>query len=388
MYYAVQQQLLYSERTEFLKQHQIRNARLLTHQAKQKHFFEADLATAEILIQYALKVNSYYIPAWLSLAELYNDKGDENRAGEILAYVAQLTQEVKRWRWEKTLTAYQLGITEMLPEELHYIIREIPGKSRNDALQLAFTHWKDPETILENVGQENLIHLFNFCIKEKNATAALYYWRVIEATGEKWERRELLNFIEMLMSAGEVAEAAAVWRKQIDPDTLFYNGNFSNEILRKAFGWRLAKDKDVALQLMPDEGGGKSKVVEVRFKGWNNINYHHLFQVVPLEGNARYRLTGSLKSRKLTTNERPFLEVDGYKCNSTPIKSEMVEADQEWKEFEVEFGVSQECSAMVVRIRRNETRHLDNKISGRLWIKDFKIEKIDENYTILDEPLE
>ena len=83
MYYAVQQQLLYSERTEFLKQHQIRNARLLTPSSKTKTLFEADLAMAETLLQYALTVNSYYIPAWISLAELYNDKGEKTPQAEF-----------------------------------------------------------------------------------------------------------------------------------------------------------------------------------------------------------------------------------------------------------------------------------------------------------------
>ena len=190
------------------------------------------------------------------------------------------------------------------------------------------------------------------------------------------------------MFKDKVAEAAEVWRQQIHPYPLFYNGDFSKKILRKAFGWRLGKDKDIALRMVPDEQHKKSNMVELRFKGWDNINFHHLSQVVPLEENAKYRLTVSLKSKKLTTLERPFIEISGYKCNSARFTSEMVEPDQDWKQFEVEFGVSQECSAMSVRVRRNESRHLDNKISGSLWIKNFKIEKIDEDYTILDEPLE
>ena len=140
-----------------LNPQQVRDSRILTYQAKQKHLFEADLTGAEVLLQQALKVNSYYIPAWLSLVELYNDRGEKDHAGKVLAYVDELTQGIKRWRWDKALVAYQTGMVEILPEELSYIIREIPGKSRNDALQLAFTLWKKPEILIQNVGISNII---------------------------------------------------------------------------------------------------------------------------------------------------------------------------------------------------------------------------------------
>ena len=144
--------MIISENTAFLKSQQVRDSRILTYQAKQKHLFEADLSGAEIFLQNALKVNSYYIPAWLGLVELYNDQGEKDHAGEVLAYVDELTQGIKRWRWDKAFVAYQTGMVEILPDELSYIIREIPGKSRNDALQLAFSLWKDPEILLQNVG--------------------------------------------------------------------------------------------------------------------------------------------------------------------------------------------------------------------------------------------
>ena len=139
---------------------------LLTLSAKKKHLFEGDMAGAMSRLQRALTSNAYYVPAWLALAELNNDLGNKEQAYTILDYVETLIRDLKRWRWEKTLVDYQLGRLTALPAELRYIIHEIPGKSRNDALQLAFTLWDDPQQLLNNIGPENLMPLFENAVRK------------------------------------------------------------------------------------------------------------------------------------------------------------------------------------------------------------------------------
>ncbi len=386
MHFAVQEQMARSEDDTRITSHQIRNARVLTYQAKQKHLFEADLSGAEILLQNALKVNSVYVPAWLSLVELYNDRGEKDRAGHVLDYVDTLTQGIKRWRWDKALVAYQTGRIEMLPEELSYIIYEIPGKSRQDALQLAFTLWKNPETILQNVGSHNIIHLFNYSVQQKLSDQALHYWQIIEETGVQWKEPEVLGFLEMLLGVGEVGQAAAIWRTHFNSEHLLYNGDFRIKIMQRAFGWRKTEDKGFTMRLVPDQHKNGSNHAEFFFKGWENINFHHLTQIVPLQGGKRYRLSAEMKSKKLTTDQRPFIEVFGFSCDAPPTNSEMVMADQDWSDLFMEFAVPQSCSAMVVRLRRVESRHLDNKISGKLWVRNIAISEIEEGHTVWDKP--
>ncbi len=384
MSFAIREQLGTGESVTQSTSSLIRNARILTYQAKEKHLFEADLSAAEMLLQNALKVNSVYVPAWLSLVELYNDRGEKDRAARALTYADTLTQGIKRWRWDKALVAYQTGTLEMLPAELSYIIQEIPGKSRNDALQLAFTLWKDPEAILQNVGNHNIIHLFNYSVQHKLSESALYYWQVIDNSKVQWREQDVLSFLNMLLSVGEVSQASAVWRTHFNPDHLFYNGDFDKKIMQRAFGWRLTKDKGFSLRLMPEQERNNSYNAEFLFKGWDNINFHHLTQIVPLQSGMRYRLTVDMRSKKLTTDQLPFFEVYGYKCEAPQVKTEMVLAEQNWVNHSVEFDVPQDCSAMVIRLRRNESRHLDNKISGKFWVRNVAVTEIGEAHTVLD----
>ena len=49
------------------------------------------------------------------------------------------------------------------------------------------------------------------------------------------------------------------------------------------------------------------------------------------------------------------------------------------------FGVPGGCDAVVIRLRRKESRHIDNKLAGKIWLRNFTIRKTGENFTILDE---
>ncbi|MCB2173653.1 tetratricopeptide repeat protein [bacterium] len=366
--FAFQEQLQFSDNTERLADERIRNPRVLLNFAKQKHLFEADLDGAQRLFRQALICSPLYVPAWLGLAELLNDRGDKKRAAAIVTYADSLTRNINRWRWDKTLTAYQLGLTDLLPAELRYIIAHIPGKSRTDALKLAFTLWPDPTTLLTQIGTENLLHLFNHAVRTNRPQEALTFWHHLTQSPIAPDDRQIVAFIEMLLRTDHVAEAVPIWRQHFNDQNTIFNPDFKSRPLGRAFGWRLTDHKGVDQRFEPLPQPG-SHAIQLRFKGWENLSYHHLLQIVPLEPQNDYRFTVQMKADKLTTDQRPFWEVYGYKCQAPRTTSEMVATNQDWTEHTIDFHVPSNCSAMVVRLRRQESTMLDNKISGRLWIR-------------------
>ena len=370
--FALQEQRDFTSRADSVTANS-RNVSVIVHQAREKYLLEADLAGALPLLQQALTVNPLHVPAWLSLAELNNDLGEKGKATAILNYADQLTTGLKRWRWDKALTAYQLGKMAMLPAELSFIIRELPGKNRNDALQLAFTLWDQPDELLTRIGRDNLNHLLSHAVRTSQPEMALFFWAVLESSTLPWQPSEPLALIDMLIRVDQVPAAARIWRKHFNPEQLIFNGDFSQPFLNRAFGWRLGKKQNFDQQLIADPADGHAKTLHYRFKGWENINFNHLSQIVPLIGGKIYLLSAEMKSEKLTTNQRPYLEVAGYKCQMTAAQSKMVEPDQEWTRHLVAVMVPAECNAVQVRLRRNESRHIDSKLSGQLWLRDVTI---------------
>ena len=98
-----------------------------------------------------------------------------------------------------------------------------------------------------------------------------------------------------------------------------------------------------------------------------------------------YKISADIKADKITTDKLPFLETYGYNCKPQPhTKGEMIGDTEDWSSYSFEFGVSQKCAAVVVRLRRAESRQIDNKISGHLWLKNLQIEATGEKFMVLD----
>ncbi|MFT5697841.1 MAG: tetratricopeptide (TPR) repeat protein [Desulforhopalus sp.] len=385
MRYAIQEQQVYGGRIEKIKIDQVHDAGLLTKIAKKKYVFEADVDSATALLRQALISAPYSIPAWLSLAELYNDQGKKKQAFQVLEYADQLTSEIKRWRWDKTLVDYQVGRTDVLSKELSYIISEIPGKPRADALQLAFTLWEDPDELLDNVGRSNLEHFLDYTIRKRLPHKGLFFWRVSQKDGIFLSEKKMLSFIDMLINSGELVAASAIWRTHFNIESVLFNGDFQRKFLQHAFGWRQSKNKAFTLRHERKDDREFPGILHYNFKGWDNVNFRHLYQIVPVDGGQHYAITGEIKSKRLSTDQRPFIEIYGYKCKTPYAKSEMVEADQDWARFEVVFGVSEECDAVVVRLRRRESNQIDNKLKGQMWLRNFEMLQTGDIFTVFDE---
>jgi hypothetical protein len=378
MRYALHQQLMFVGGGDESTILHSRNATQLTNLAREKHLFEADLEQASLLLQKALSASPLYVPAWLALAVVRNDQGESAQSIQILAYAHHLTSSIKRWRWDTVLTAYELGQTALLPVELSYIVGEIPGKTRRSALQLAFSVWPDPADLVNNLGQENLPHLFNQAYASKDVPKTLYFYQAMTNTGETIARRHLLAAIDMLLGNDEAVSAGDIWRREFSPKALIYNGDFSSPLVNTAFGWRRKKQSSTAVSIEGVRGVPGKHALHVRFKGWDNVDYHHLYQLTPLVPGTSYRFEAKVKSDSLTTDQRPFFEIYGFQCADFPrTQTEMIPASTDWRILTHNFLVPEHCSTAIVRLRRQQSDLIDSKISGNLWITDVTLTEQD-----------
>ena len=350
------------------------NARMLTWHGKQEHLFNADLATAETLYRQALITNPLFIPAWLGLAELRNDIGDSHTAHAILDLVSSYTDQVKRWSWDKALVAYQFRRLDLLANDLAYIISEIPGKTRTDALRMAATVWPEPSERADTLGQATVAHLFRHAVRTRHIEDAITLWPRFAAMDAGEQQGEVLRFLNLLIGADRANLAAEIWQATLGGEKLLYNGDFISPPLQTAFGWRIGRHAAFSWQM---EQSDSLPTLRFLFNGQENIAFRHLWQLVPLAGNQEYLLQGQWKSTALTTNQRPFFEVYGHRCEATRVQTEMVAVDQPWQPFALRFHVPHDCEAMVVRLRRNASHHIDNRLSGDLWVAELSITAVE-----------
>lgn len=384
LFVARQEQTEYSSTsgsTAFLES--LRSSYLLTWHGKRFHLIEGETAQAQGLFKSALIYNPLFIPAWLGLAELYNDQGRKPESQAVLEYVDTLSNDIHRWRWDKALLAFQLGRFDILSRDLAYVIEKMPGK-RKDALKMAFSLWEDPQELLTRMGTQNVLHLFNYASQTKQIDTALLFWPYIENMGVDSHKTEVLAFLNTLISNGEIDKAIPIWKKYFNAEALLYDGTFQEEPMNTAFGWRVDKPKGSTWRIESVHDKETFQAMRLHFSGTENIAYHHLSQIVPLKPAQKYRLTGFLKTKNLTTDKRPYLEVLGYKCKIPPTKTESMAESQLWTSFTLLFNVPEDCKAVQVQVRRDPSHHLDNLLAGDLWLRDLKIEDTGESFSILD----
>ncbi len=370
----------FSGMADYLSTNTIHSPRLLTITAKRKHAVEGDLESADIFYKRALANNPLFIPAWLGLAELRNDQGRGEESWEIVDYVDKLCTSIKRWRWEKALLAYQLGRNDILSKDLSYIIEHIPGKTKIKALKLAFSIWDEPADLLSYVGENNARHLLSYAVSEKQTQKAIHFWQYIKTEEIAGDQNDIHNFINLLLFDDHIHLAAKIWNTHFKDDVLLYNGNFVNKPINKAFGWRARKfvGGDWRIEKKRGDNGGGAHAYRVHFNGNKNLYFNHMQQIIPVEGGNEYILKSEIKTMRITTDQKPFIDIIGFRCDAPEYKTKMVEEDQPWTMTLLSFKVEENCDAVIVRLRRFVSDHIDSKISGDLWLKNIEIAMVSE----------
>lgn len=333
-----------------------------------------DDKTRGLLIR-ALTLDPLYIPAWTTLGGLLLARGEKQKAAAILAYIDRRMVDVARWRWRKTMLAYQLGEHRFLAPDLAYAVAEVPSH-RRQALDLAADLWPDPETRLKKLGPENLLYLFRYALLPERLNDARFYWPLVRDNPEL-DQRAKLRYIELLRQLGELDQALAAWRRLTAAGTIVYNGSFATPPLQTAFGWRLGKTKGCSWDLVPATAGRPS-AFHLHFDGSKNLNYHHLIQYFVLPPEAANTpltctLSGEFGARGLTTEQLPYLEIASPGTPRFRVKTPLFAADQALAPFSFSFTVPAGCRQAYLRLRRDKSRDINRLIAGDLWLTNLEI---------------
>jgi hypothetical protein len=120
---------------------------------------------------------------------------------------------------------------------------------------------------------------------------------------------------------------------------------------------------------MAMEGKNSLKIV---FNGKENVNFHHLYQFVPLKPNTEYVLKANIKTRAVTTKSGLKMEIIGI-GSALHGMSEPLIGDNEWKEVVVAFRTPAQSQVGMVRARRDKTDKFDRYISGTVWLDQISL---------------
>jgi hypothetical protein len=214
------------------------------------------------------------------------------------------------------------------------------------------------------------------------------------ALSEVWDRRSLwkaanadyLGYCDFLIESGRLPEAQGIWTEFVqriyhesasrDLSNLLFNGNFEHPLHDGGFDWKTGKADGV--EVFIDKGIKKSgrSSLAARFSGKTNPEIYIAQQVAVVEPKQHYRLLGQIRTDRLTTHNGILLEVLGQNCPSLTVKSEVVTGTTDWRPLELEFTTPIACSLIKIGIKRERSEKFDNKISGTVWLDEFRMTKV------------
>jgi hypothetical protein len=316
-----------------------------------------------------------FVDAWLKLAQSEMILGNPHKAKTILQFLDKLTRNIFRWKWEQILMASELEMDDLLFGNINFTVKH--GKKVQDAFQL-LDGYVDGNVIraIQVLDTNNLTAYLEWLMRWSRTDDAKVVWQKIMASGIQ-NKDIQLKYINFLVSQKEVKEAADIRRQSVGHADSITNPGFENEITGQGFDWRYTanqKGKWTIRRTLSGAFSGEHCLI-IRFEGKENISFGHLYQIVPIEPMTPYRLTYHWRSRDLTTDQGPFVDIYGYDCKGYFANGSMMLGTHGWQKQDIEFTAPEDCHAVVIRLHRRPSHRFDSKISGRLWLDDFKLEK-------------
>jgi len=336
-----------------------------------------DAGRASKFFRQAVLVDSLYMDAWLRLADAEAALGNLETSQKILIFADHLTSGVFRWQWPRMLLARDLGMDDILLKNANYLLGH--GKLTQDTLQLLDLHYNsDTAAVVDVLHPENFEPYLKWLMRWGRSDDTGIVWQGIVREG-KPDADVVLQYTHFLVGKKKVPAARDIWHKFNGSEGMT-NAGFEKEITRRGFDWRCGEDKKKRWEIrrVGSSAPEESQALRISFGGEENIAFNHLYQIVPVVPLQSYRLTYEWKSKWITTDQGPFVEIYGYDQKGLYQKGPMILGTNSWQTETIEFAVPEECNAVVVRLRRLKSRRFDSKIAGSLWLDDFKLEEIED----------
>ena len=343
-------------------------------------WLQNDHKKATTSFRQAVTQDVLYLDAWHRLAEAENALGSQNAAKDILTFTSRLTEKVYRWKWQQMLLARDLGEENIIFLNANYLLSHDVLKL--DVLQLLHSYFEGEEkavaAVLEPVYWEAYL---KWMMRWKMTDKTLNLWlRLIETA---YPTRDIgLEYAHFLLQEKRIVESRAIWRQYMGNEYIT-NPGFENETTRKGFDWLfwIDRNKNWEINRTSDNTYEGDYALKIAFKGHENVSFQHVYQIITTEPLKNYRLSYAWKSENITTDQGLFIEVISYDKKGLYKNGPMMVGSTDWRQEVIDFALPEHSLAAMIRIRRRPSNRFDNKISGSIWLDDFRIERMSPKFT-------
>jgi tetratricopeptide (TPR) repeat protein len=342
-----------------------------------------DLEESLRFLKEAIERNPFEQRYWLDLAQLLHLKGERKGSEQALEKAISVFPTGYRGRWVSATLLLQHGSFDKALPHFTYILSHYPNRSRL-VYEISNRAIDDQDLLLEKLiprEASSINRYIGYLCEKGDYELAKKAWQKKVSYGFKSGREETIRYIEFLIGKGKLNEGFEAWKEALREEgltipadgNLVTNGAFEQDkLLGGGFDWKIGKVKGAEISFDSSVASDGKRSLKIAFDGKENVNFHHVYQYVPLRPETEYLLRTSMKSDKITTRSGVKIEIIGIGPRLYSA-SEPVTGTNEWNVMTLTFKTPAGSQGGMVRVRREETQKLDRFIGGTVWIDDVQL---------------
>ena len=354
--------------------------------SRQWDLSSGDIHEAVRYLQKATQVNPRSADLWMELADAYQTSGDPVRAQEAYERAQAnypISSEVA-WRYGSFLLyegKFPDGYTE---------IRQALSVDPSLASSAISECWQsDPNvaSILDKVlpaKPEYYRSAIDFFLSKKLPEPAFAVWNRQRPLGLSLTMPDAIPLVDALIEEDRRAEAQQTWQQALeaanwphDPSkdgSLVFNGGFEHEIANGGYDWRKIAVSGARFDFDRLIAHSGSRSLRIQFDGRANLDFHNLFQVIPVESRTRYYFSAYLRTEGISTDHGIGFEIfDPRHPSQVQVVTSEIIGTKPWTLMQTDLLTGPDTHFLMVTLRRIPSWKFDNKLGGTVWVDDVAL---------------
>jgi hypothetical protein len=346
-------------------------------------FVKQQPAAALSFLRSAVSLNPHRADYWFDLSTAYqllDEKKEQSNALERAIQADPTTPEVA---WQAGNLYWLEGKPDKALSEFGLVAKNDPHLL-NAALERCWRIRPDAVALLNNVlpQKADVYSAFlEFLISNGESAPAAAVWRRLAQLQLPVGTRSVFAYVQYLINHRQIEQAQRVWRDaanladlsayQSSSENLVVNNNFSAPVLNAGFDWLYQSQDGVTLTLDPSEAHSAPQSLAIAFDS-GRLEDTGIRQRIPVEPDTAYEFSAYFKSENLEGAGGPRFVLQDALTGTTLFSSDELKDADLWKEVRGTFITNPDTRLLILRIARVPP---DNAIRGRLWIDGVRLVK-------------
>lgn len=341
-----------------------------------------DVPSAISHLERAVALNPHSSHAWLSLANVYEIAGEDDRRAAAIRHALAAEPRDTEVQWQ----AANLFINTDLDTSLQLLQQVIQHSERYApaAMQVAFSASNgniEKAMLAVPPTTNSRLQLIKWLLDRNQYQAADRVWPTVLTSEGSIAARDTFFYFDSLIERRQVQQASSVWSGLLEKDAVLHassspgnlvtNGDFESELMNGGFGWRYVPTAGVTATLDTSTFHSGTRSLALQIDG-ENLMECGLTELVPVEPGGRYRLSAFMHAEELEAAHGIRLSISDAYSHAGLLLTDEVVGSFPWREIGGDLEVPAGTALVKISLVRSPSEGI---IRGRLWVDDVRIEK-------------